>query len=389
MAVLFGVNDINGERESVTLTELVFVGGRLFVPVGHPVGVLLVLSERDWVVLAVLLFVEPREALAEVVSLGSIEAEEVELAALEARPERELDPLVDRVTELLVDPLVVPDTVDVRVGALLDALPVVDRVDVRETVIDFEGDPLTLDVRDTEIERVDVGQAEALRVPLAETVILTVVRVEMLADLVAVAVLEILPDTLAVAEAVVVLEIRGVRVPATELVDVLDIEVLPVEVTVMRGVRVGGAERDTVGLPVEVLEARMEAVALPLPDELLLTLDERVPVPEEVDVFDEDTEAVGVFVTNDVLVELVLEVPVFEDVVVFVELELDVIVLDGMDVYEGIRDLAGLGVRAGLADAMELARADRVLVPVRVDVLEALEERVGSTGPPTTRKRED
>jgi len=46
-------------------------------------------------------------------------------------------------------------------------------------------------------------------------------------------------------------------------------------------------------------------------------------------------------------------------------------------------------VRAGLADGRELGRADRVLVAVRVDVLEALADRVGSTGPPTTRKRED
>jgi len=331
VAVPFGVKEINGERESVVLTELVFVGGRLLVPVGHPVGVLLVLSEGDCVVLAVPVLVEAREALADVVPLASTEPEELEVAALEAGPERELDPLVDRVAELLADPLVLPETVDVRVGARFDALPVVDRVDVRETVIDFDGDPLILDVRDTEIERVDVVHAEALRVPLPETVTLILMRVETVEEVVALAVLEILLDTLAVAEAVVVLEIRGVSVPATELVDVLDIEVLPVEVTVIRGVRVGGAERDTVALPVEVLEARIEAVALPLPDELLLTLDERVPVPEAVDVFDEDTDAVGVFVTNDVRVELTLEVPVFEDVVVFVELELDVMVLDAIE----------------------------------------------------------
>ena len=331
VVVLFGVKEINGERESVVLTELVFVGGRLLVPVGHPVGVLLVLSERDCVVLAVLLFVEAREALADVVPLTSTEPEELEVTALEAGPERELDPLVDRVGEPLIDLLALPDTVEVRVGARFDALPVVERVDVRDTDMDLDGDPLILDVRDTEIERVDVVHADALRVPLPETVTLILLRLETLTELVALAVLEILVDPLAVAEAVVVLEIRGVRVPATELVDVLDIEVLPVEVKVMRGVRVGGAERDIVGLPVEVLEARIEAVALPLPDELLLILDERVPVPEAVDVFDEDTEAVGVFVTNDVRVELVLEVPVFDDVVVFVELELDVIVLDAIE----------------------------------------------------------
>ena len=46
-------------------------------------------------------------------------------------------------------------------------------------------------------------------------------------------------------------------------------------------------------------------------------------------------------------------------------------------------------MRAGLADGRELGSEDRVLVAVRVDVLEAVADRDGITGPLTIRKRED
>lgn len=46
-------------------------------------------------------------------------------------------------------------------------------------------------------------------------------------------------------------------------------------------------------------------------------------------------------------------------------------------------------MRAGLADGKELGSEDRVLVAVRVDVLEAVADRDGITGPLTIRKRED
>ena len=103
-----------------------------------------------------------------------------------------------------------------------------------------------------------------------------------------------------------------VRVPLTEAVPVLLDVVVAVEVTVRRTVWDWAGERDTVALPVELREARVERVDVPLPLIVLEEAVDRVGLADPVGVLDRLEDPVVVLDVRTVAVVTALDVVVFD-----------------------------------------------------------------------------
>jgi hypothetical protein len=284
----------------------------------------------------------------------------------------------------VADPVAVRRAVPVTVSVARrpDALTDPDTDRVLDCVIERDPEDVVEAVRVPAVDRVSVPQA----VGVAERLVLAVSVTLRLA--VPVTMIEAVDDLVPIADRefvgldVPVLEADTDRVTAGVDVDVRLWVVEPVEVALMREVLVGRTDTEELGLAVPVFDALIlcvvvvVAVVVELPFALL------EPVPVAVALLETDVEAVPVL--EDVVVRVVVVEPVIVFVLVCVEVSwalavpvlLLVVVDDPMAVRRGVLDLALV------AEAAAEGKDERDSVDVFVEVLDAEEDRLTTTGLP-------
>ena len=301
----------------------------------------------------------------------------LELADAESVTEGEADMLREG------DSVAVPDTL-LLLAIVAEPVPLT--LDVRDTLMERELVPEPVELRETLMERVLLTDTVDVRDCLIEVV--SVLEPATETEAVVVALLVLVPLAVAEPDAVPVgvRDIRAVAVPGMDAVEVLDDEIVPVLVRVIGLLRVPTGDLDALVEPVLVLLPWAERVSLGLAVDVRLTIAVLELVPVLVVVLEVETEAVEVRVAVAVLVELTLPVDVRVDVMERVLAGLEVVVLERAGVLVASRlptpvgDVRELGL--GASDCAGLL----VRVVLRVEVLDAVEVIVGSVIVSTSRR---